>query len=153
MQKKKPPHQGGKKAGRNQKEKQGSMEPAFTKIVKELTPAIDAYLEKSAAHQQQKVTADQKIADSISKLTSHLLSDTTKIQLNFSTTAIRKKSRKSKDSHHQKVRDIILKMRKRLKTYEEIAQFLEKENIPTFSKRGKWHAQTVHRLFQDYPES
>jgi hypothetical protein len=44
-------------------------------------------------------------------------------------------------------------MRRRLKTYEEIAEFLEKENIPTFSKRGKWHAQTVHRLFQEYPES
>jgi hypothetical protein len=44
-------------------------------------------------------------------------------------------------------------MRKRLKTYDEIARFLEKEDIPTFTKRGRWHAQTVHRLFQDYPES
>ena len=129
------------------------MGPALTKIVTELTPAIDAYLEKSAMHQQQKVDSDLKIADSLSKLTSHLLSDTTKIQLNFSTAAVRKKSRKSNDSHHQKVRNIILKMRRRLKTYEEIAEFLEKENIPTFSKRGKWHAQTVHRLFQEYPES
>jgi hypothetical protein len=29
-------------------------------------------------------------------------------------------------------------------TYNEIAQYLENKNIPTFSGRGKWHDQTFH---------
>jgi hypothetical protein len=40
-------------------------------------------------------------------------------------------------------------MREKNKTYEEIAQHLENEKIPTFTNRGNWHAQTVHRLFKD----
>ncbi len=45
-----------------------------------------------------------------------------------------------------RVMDIITVMRSADKTYKEIAECLEKENLPTFSGRGNWHAQTVHRL-------
>lgn len=41
---------------------------------------------------------------------------------------------------------MVKKMRKQGSTYEQIAKFLDEENIPTFSKKGKWHAQTIHRL-------
>jgi rubrerythrin len=36
-------------------------------------------------------------------------------------------------------------------TYEEVAAYLEKNKIPTFSGRGRWHAQTIHRLYMYYP--
>ncbi len=48
---------------------------------------------------------------------------------------------------------IILKMRKKYETFDRIAAYLEGQDIPTLSGRGKWHAQTVHRLYEDYGES
>ncbi len=41
---------------------------------------------------------------------------------------------------------IIRTMRNQGSTFAAIAEYLEKKSIPTFSGRGKWHAQTIHRL-------
>jgi hypothetical protein len=41
---------------------------------------------------------------------------------------------------------MIQAMRARRSTYDEIAKELMEKGIPTFSGRGKWHAQTIHRL-------
>lgn len=38
------------------------------------------------------------------------------------------------------------KMRKKGATYDEIAKFLNDNNTPTFSGKGRWYKQTVHRL-------
>jgi len=38
------------------------------------------------------------------------------------------------------------KMRKKGATYKEISKFLNDHDIPTFSNKGRWHAQSVHRL-------
>ena len=43
---------------------------------------------------------------------------------------------------------MIVQMRDNGSTYEVIAQHLDNENIATFSNRGKWHAQTIHRLYR-----
>ncbi|WP_179953139.1 recombinase family protein [Desulfobotulus mexicanus] len=37
-------------------------------------------------------------------------------------------------------------LRKLGHTYDQIAEHLEKNRVPTFSNKGKWHAQTIHRL-------
>ncbi|MFH0729691.1 MAG: recombinase family protein [Pseudomonadota bacterium] len=42
--------------------------------------------------------------------------------------------------------DLIIRLREDGMTYKEIAQRLEDENIPTFSGKGAWHAQTVHKV-------
>jgi DNA-binding transcriptional MerR regulator len=42
--------------------------------------------------------------------------------------------------------DLIIRLRDEGMTYKEIAQRLEDENIPTFSGKGAWHAQTVHKV-------
>lgn len=44
--------------------------------------------------------------------------------------------------------NIITSMRQDGATYSEIAAHLDELNLPTFSGRGKWHAQTIHRLCQ-----
>ena len=51
-------------------------------------------------------------------------------------------------THHTKdeVIKVIKTMRKNRSTFAEIAEHLTKEGIPTFSGRGDWHAQTIHRL-------
>ncbi|MCP3900368.1 MAG: hypothetical protein GY707_11720 [Desulfobacteraceae bacterium] len=44
------------------------------------------------------------------------------------------------------VLDIIKTMRKERATFATIAAYLKEKKIPTFSGRGEWHAQTIHRL-------
>jgi hypothetical protein len=66
---------------------------------------------------------------------------------------VRKKSKKVNDKHHQEVKRIIFTMRKKYETFDRIAEYLEVQGIPTLPGRGKWHAQTVHRLYEDYGES
>ncbi|OGQ87118.1 MAG: hypothetical protein A2464_06405 [Deltaproteobacteria bacterium RIFOXYC2_FULL_48_10] len=41
---------------------------------------------------------------------------------------------------------LIRTMRKNEATFGAIADYLKEKRIPTFSGRGEWHAQTVHRL-------
>jgi len=60
----------------------------------------------------------------------------------------KRRSKKYDDPNRRKVLDIVASMREKNATYQEIAEKLELENLKTFSGRGKWHAQTVHRLCQ-----
>ena len=46
----------------------------------------------------------------------------------------------------EEVVGMIQEMRKKRCTFGEIAEKLKQRNIPTFSGRGEWHAQTIHRL-------
>jgi hypothetical protein len=39
-------------------------------------------------------------------------------------------------------------MREKGSTYDQIAKHLETSGIATFSRKGKWRGQTVHRLYQ-----
>jgi len=41
---------------------------------------------------------------------------------------------------------IIRTMREKGSTFSIIADYLKDKGIPTFSGRGEWHAQTIHRL-------
>lgn len=46
----------------------------------------------------------------------------------------------------ERIMEIIHTMRAEGATYDEVAQYLIKLGQPTFSNRGEWHAQTIHRL-------
>ncbi len=48
----------------------------------------------------------------------------------------------------EEVMDEITKMRNEGSTYDQIANYLTEQKLPTFSGRGSWHAQTIHRLYQ-----
>lgn len=56
--------------------------------------------------------------------------------------------RKPGPSDRETIMEIITNMREEGATFNMIAQFLDKEDFPTFSGKGSWHAQTVHRLCQ-----
>ncbi|PID78013.1 MAG: hypothetical protein CSB21_02675 [Deltaproteobacteria bacterium] len=45
--------------------------------------------------------------------------------------------------------NLIENLRVKNYTYDEIAVYLTEHDFPTFSGRGKWHAQTIHRLCQE----
>lgn len=59
-----------------------------------------------------------------------------------------KKTKKIPREEKNKIMDMIFSMRENGSTYEQIAEYLEAERIPTFSNKGHWHAQTIHRLYQ-----
>jgi hypothetical protein len=52
------------------------------------------------------------------------------------------------EMNKDEVLSMILGMRNDGSTYNEIASHLVTLDLPTFSGRGKWHAQTIHRLCQ-----
>ncbi|MBU1169282.1 MAG: hypothetical protein KKD44_06935 [Proteobacteria bacterium] len=54
----------------------------------------------------------------------------------------------SSDLGKDDIMELIASMRREGSTYNEIASHLVDLNLPTFSGRGKWHAQTIHRLCQ-----
>ncbi|MCW7754610.1 recombinase family protein [Desulfobotulus sp. H1] len=60
-------------------------------------------------------------------------------ELGTSEDDVRKTSRKY-------ILKLIEKLRKDNMTYEQIAAYLTDNDFPTFSGRGRWHAQTIHRL-------
>ena len=51
-------------------------------------------------------------------------------------------------THYTKddILSIIQNMREQGSTFSLIADYLKEKSIPTFSGRGEWHAQTIHRL-------
>jgi len=59
------------------------------------------------------------------------------------------KPTRSSAADRENVLDTIFGMRDQGATYTEIASHLDSESIPTFSGKGKWHAQTIHRLCQE----
>jgi Recombinase len=57
-----------------------------------------------------------------------------------------RKSPKVLNDHQKQVVRIIAERRNEGETLEQIAAYLREQDIPTLSGRGKWHAQTAHRL-------
>lgn len=53
---------------------------------------------------------------------------------------------KTSGSDRKIVLDMIFSMREKGATFDQIASCLDEKNIPTFSGKGKWHAQTIHRI-------
>ena len=62
--------------------------------------------------------------------------------------AVRPEPQQSSSMDKDDILNIIAAMRREGSTYNEIATHLDELNLPTFSGRGKWHAQTIHRLCQ-----
>lgn len=56
----------------------------------------------------------------------------------------------TKGMNKDEILAMILSMRNDGSTYNEIANHLAELDLPTFSGRGKWHAQTIHRLCQNF---
>ena len=75
---------------------------------------------------------------------SQLFQDETEFEFIEQTSAAEQDQGYDKDT----IIDVIVQMRDNGATFEAIAQHLDNENVPTFSNRGKWHAQTIHRLYK-----
>jgi hypothetical protein len=54
----------------------------------------------------------------------------------------------SEDFTRDDILNMICGLREEGLTYDQIAKQLEDESVPTFSGKGKWRGQTIHRLYQ-----
>jgi hypothetical protein len=59
-----------------------------------------------------------------------------------------KRAARNEPADRRNALKIILNLRRKGLSYQKIAQILELEGIATFSGRGKWHAQTVQKLYR-----
>jgi hypothetical protein len=131
-------------------------------ILDDLKPDIMEFITESLENQKELNKIEQQRADIEARTTETIESfitfvkdfiegDTLADLLNHATASRRRNKTKPLDKKHKKVLKIISKMREENRTYEDIAEYLEKKEIATFSGRGEWHAQTIHRLCQ-HPE-
>lgn len=119
--------------------------PYLKALLDDLAPAIKNFLNQAAESQAKVAAAQEKNAQAIEKLMESLPELIQQAPL-------RREPRKRKISaRKQELLDMIKKLRDENMTYEEVAAYLEKNKIPTFSGRGRWHAQTIHRLYMYYP--
>ena len=131
------------------------LEEAFPEI-KEFISRLANAGERLAAAEERKASAMERLSESLGTL---LTNNALAVAQN-SIPAIGHQSRDAGNTMNtvqkpvnnmarEAVLDIILTMRDEGATYGKIADYLEEENIPTFSRKGKWHAQTIHRVCRE----
>ncbi len=134
-------------------QKKTSVTDAVAEFVRYITPALKQFLENNIEYrerlakiEERKANAEMKSIQAISDFIETIKSECLK---SIPSSKKQKKPPKKMDELHKKVIEIIKKKRNAGETFEQITLYLEKEKIPTFSKRGNWHAQTIHRIFMD----
>ncbi len=150
-----------KRAGserRKFKDQSSQSQNMLTELLIELGPIIKKLLNVMAENQNRfiaseelRAKAEEQKAKAISDLADYLKSEGLEALINSKDTPKKKKrAKKPIDANRKKVMQIIAKMRAKGETFEKIALHLDKEKLRTFSGRGQWHAQTIHRLYQDH---
>ena len=149
----------------NQRRSEGSEQ--LEALLRDLMPVLSKTLESITDHQrrladevenkvrteERKVTALEVIAASLRK---HLAGDMEIDQsaqpimaIESEESAVIEPLVSSQEMSRENIVQIIHEMYDSGSTYNEIAQYLASKNIPTFSGRGNWHAQTIHRLYKE----
>ncbi len=132
--------------GKNTGQRKSDIPDYLKLLFDDLAPVIKNYLDQVAESQERLAAASEKKALAMEKLLASLP------ELIQQTVPARREPRKRKiTARKQELLDLIKKLRDENMTYEEVAAYLDKNNIPTFSGRGRWHAQTIHRLYMYYP--
>ena len=124
---------------------------------------IKSLLENISKNQERFAVAEERVADAIERIADALTHfGLPKVSATESrehipapdateTTEIEPVKPDHVDRHG--IVDIVLEMRKDGNTYGKIAQYIESKQIPTFSGKGQWCAQTVHRLHKQHMQS
>ena len=142
----------GQQPRQNNRQKQGGgqqakdIPPYLKALFDDLAPALKQFLQKTVENQERLAAVNEKNAEALTKI-AEALPDYIR-----SSAPPRKMPRRRKiDANKQKTLDLIKRLRDENLTYEEVAAYLDENNVPTFSGRGRWHAQTIHRLYMYYP--
>lgn len=133
------------------------LQEALIESMKELVPVIVNFVKKTSEYQDrlleleaEKASAESAKVEAINAITELLKTGGLSGVLANAGTKRKQRARKPLDQNRKKILQVIASMRDKGETFDNIALQLEKENLGTFSGRGQWHAQTVHRLYQDH---
>ena len=153
-------HYGTEKRDGQDRRKSKTDAPSQDRIVDsiiELMPAVIEFMdsiarsrERLADAEEQKAIAEGRKADALESILKELKETGIESLLGLQVGMKKKKVKKPFDQHRKKVLQLISKLRNKGETFDNIAIYLQKESLKTFSGRGQWHAQTVHRLYQDH---
>jgi YesN/AraC family two-component response regulator len=134
-----------KKSSDNKQQQVVDLSPFLKAFIDDLVPSIRDYLNHAAESQVRQAVAQEKNAQAMEKLMENLP------EIVQQAVHVRSVPRRKKiNARKQEVLDLINKLRDENMTYEEVAAYLTTNKIPTVSGRGRWHAQTIHRLYM-YP--
>ncbi len=117
--------------------------------IKNLLGAISTNQNRMAEIEEQKVKAIEKVSDQLAEIIASgrgiggVITDSAekKVAVGLGAVAL-EVSQVDRDE----ITKLVLDMRQKGSTYKEIASHLEENNIPTFSGKGEWHAQTIHKI-------
>lgn len=113
------------------------------------TSEMNQHLERYVEQNERLVEAKIRQAEALTDFVNNLNKIFTQEVAGFQTTGRPKASSSyTVGDHYTKadILEIIRTMRKKGSTFALIAEYLRDKGIPTFSGRGEWHAQTIHRL-------
>lgn len=121
-------------------------------------------MDDSFREEEEKFSAEPCNVDDSTEFCSESKQDTSQTNIretvNCTTTDTEKKeklpdipspvSRDKKVLSREEAMETIYRMRDQGATFNKIAEHFINNNQPTFSGKGKWHAQTIHRLLQKH---
>ncbi len=119
--------------------------PEILENITRLTELLETFINSNELLTAAKIRKQNALSDILETINQGLKTD------GFSTPAPRShKTTTSYASGTHYTKDDILSMIQNMRdqgaTYAVIAEYLREKGIPTFSGRGSWHAQTIHRL-------
>ncbi len=151
-------YRGNEKGNVNSKKNYKRGNEKFKTIIEDNMPHIKKYLQRIADAVERRADAEDLQAQALERIANYfnqfLNSESSAApspapikDLTISGKSEEKnKEVSAKNPDRQTVLDMIFSMRNNSSTYNEIANYLIKKNIPTFSGKGRWHAQTIHRI-------
>jgi uncharacterized protein with von Willebrand factor type A (vWA) domain len=119
--------------------------------IRDLLTGLSASQDRMAAAEERKATAMEDMADALHRIAENSLPQRGAAALHHPEMVklAKRQAKLESDPNRRRVMEVISEMREKNATYHEIAARLDEEGLKTFSGRGKWHAQTVHRLCQE----
>jgi hypothetical protein len=123
---------------------------------------IKQFLENISKEQERFAAAQERVADAVERIAvvlNHLVPSNVALkeakeiclETNAEPDTIPHPVAEAEKPNHVERNEIIekiLDMRQNGSTYSRIAEHFEANQIPTFSNKGNWCAQTVHRLYK-----
>ncbi|MCG8565298.1 MAG: recombinase family protein [Desulfobacterales bacterium] len=119
--------------------------PELLENLTRITEMIETFVNSNELLTASKIRRQNAVSDILETLNRLLLSD----GFNGSSQSVPQATASyASGTHYTKddILEMIQDMRDQGATFSVIADYLQEKGIPTFSGRGAWHAQTIHRL-------
>ena len=120
----------------------GELIPVIAESTTQIVKEIGRMAEVSEMLMESQMRQQNAMADFFESLKTLMANRPSPDDMPISTTSYASGTHYTKDD----IISTINRMRDQGATFSTIAEYLRDKGIPTFSGRGQWHAQTIHRL-------